>query len=32
LVGATHPANTAENRQTKAMKAATIAVGDWRKL
>ena len=32
LVGATQPANTAENRHTKAMAAATMAVGDWRKL
>jgi hypothetical protein len=31
-VGATHPAKTEQKTQTKAMTAATMAVGDWRKL
>jgi hypothetical protein len=31
-VGETQPAKTEQKRQTKAMPAATIAVGVWRKL
>ena len=32
LVGETQPAKTEQKRQMKAMAAATIAMGDWRKL
>ncbi|MNY76550.1 hypothetical protein D3C86_2161680 [compost metagenome] len=32
LCGATHPANSEQNTQIRAMAAATIAMGDVRKL